>query len=121
MEYAGNNWCAQMWYPQKWQYAQSGLLGTRSGFGWTIHNNTLRHAKTIGLDIGIEGGYRGAGGGDNEGTNQPIPNITGGHTVTANIIELNGASGIQGYGAAPDFVVSGNLVQRNGRIGYKIN
>ena len=77
-----------------------GLLGTRSGFGWVIHNNTLRHAKTIGLDIGIEGGYRPAGGGDNEGTNQPIPNVTGAHTVTQNIIEYNGASGIQGYGAS---------------------
>lgn len=114
MEYAANNWCAQMWYPQKWQYAQSGLLGTRSGYGWTIHNNTLRYAKTIGLDVGIEGGYRPAGGGDNEGTNQPIPNVTGAHTITNNIIENNGASGIQGYGAAPDFDISGNIVQNNG-------
>ena len=59
MEYAANNWCANMWFPDKahWPYAQSGVLGTRSGYKWTIHNNTLRYGKTIGLDIGIEGGY----------------------------------------------------------------
>lgn len=117
MEYAGNNWCENFWYPQQWQYAQSGLLGTRSGFGWVIHNNTLRHAKTIGIDLGIEGGYRPAGGGDNEGTNQPIPDVTGSHTVTQNIIEFNGASGMQGYGASPDFNVSGNIVRNNGHNG----
>lgn len=117
MEYAANNWCANFWFPENWRFAQSGLLGTRSGYGWTIHNNTFRHAKTIGLDLGIEGGYQPAGGGDNEGTNQPIPNVTGRHTVTNNIIELNGASGIQGYVASPDFYVTGNLVRNNGHNG----
>jgi len=106
-----------MWLPQNWRYAQSGLLGTRSGFGWVISNNTLRGARTIGLDIGIEGGYRPAGGGDNEGTNQPIPKITGSHTVVGNIIEFNGASGIQGYNSQPDYNISANVVRANGRVG----
>jgi hypothetical protein len=116
MEYAANNWCANMWFPDKahWPYAQSGVLGTRSGYKWTIHNNTLRHGKTIGLDIGIEGGYVPAGGGDNEGTNQPIPKMTGWHTVTNNIIEQNGASGVQGYASSGNFVA--NIVRNNGRL-----
>ena len=117
MEYAANNWCANFWDPNNWRYAQSGLLGTRSGYGWTIHNNTFRYAKTIGLDLGIEGGYVPAGGGDNEGTNQPIPNVTGQHTVTNNVIEQNGASGIQGYVASPNFRVTGNVVRNNGHNG----
>ena len=114
MEYAANQWVANFWYPQNFHYAQSGVLGTRSGYMWTIRNNTIRYGKTIGLDIGIEGGYRPAGGGDNEGTNQPIPNITGNHTVVNNIIEDNGASGIQGYVASG--TLSYNVVQGNGAL-----
>lgn len=115
MEHAANQWIANFWDPKNWKYAQSGILGTRSGYMWTIRNNTLRKAKTIGLDIGIEGGYRPKGGGDNEGTNQPIPNITGKHIVEHNIIELNGASGIQGYVASGS--VSFNIIQDNGALG----
>ena len=112
MEYSANNWCANMWYPKNWRYAQSGILGTRSGYKWKIANNTLRYAKTIGLDIGIEGGYRPAGGGDNEGTNQPIPNVTGLHIITGNVIEYNGASGVQGYTSSGE--ITGNVVRYNG-------
>ncbi|CAK0845940.1 unnamed protein product [Prorocentrum cordatum] len=51
MEHAANQWIANFWFPQNAKYAQSGLLGTRSGYMWTIRNNTLRHAQTIALDI----------------------------------------------------------------------
>jgi len=115
MEHGANQWVANFWLPQNAKYSQSGLLGTRSGFNWTIMNNTLRRAQTIGLDIGVEGGYTGSWPPpDNEGTMQPTPNITGNHTVIGNVIELNGASGIQGYVATG--IVSYNAVLYNGDL-----
>ena len=72
-------------------FAQSGLLGTRTGYSWVIRNNTLQHAKTIGLDIGSEGS------GDNEGAwSQAVTWRFGNHTVERNIVSDNGGGGIQG-------------------------
>lgn len=116
IEHGANQWIENFWFPQNAKYSQSGLLGTRSGFMWTIRNNTIRKAQTIALDIGVEGGYTGAWPPpDNEGTMQPTPNITGNHTVTENILEDNGASGIQGYVATG--TVSFNIIRHNGAIG----
>ena len=52
MEHAANQWDANFWYPNNYHFAQSGVLGTRSGYSWTIRNNTIRKGKTIGMDIG---------------------------------------------------------------------
>lgn len=114
IEKAANQWIANFWFPQNYHYAQSGALGTRSGYRWTVRNNTIRHAKTIGFDWGVEGGYAGHPV-DNEGTNQPDPAMHGEHTVEHNIFENNGVSGAQGYGANGDFRF--NLIQDNGGEG----
>jgi hypothetical protein len=105
-------------------FAQSGLLGTRTGYSWVIRNNTLQHAKTIGLDIGSEGS------GDNEGAwSQAVTWRFGNHTVERNIVSDNGGGGIQGAflnGTGPGYnstggysntvyggVISYNRVERN--------
>ena len=109
-----NQWIANFWYPQNYHYAQSGALGTRSGYRWTVRNNTIRYAKTIGFDWGTEGGYAGHPT-DNEGTNQSIPAVHGDHTVENNVFERNEVSGVQGYGATGNFRY--NLLQDNGGLG----
>ena len=68
-------------------FAQGGLLSTRSGHDWVVEHNTLRHAKTIGLDMGDEGGA------DPEGR-QPLPLFIGNHTIRWNRIVDNGGKGI---------------------------
>jgi hypothetical protein len=113
IEHAANQWIANFWYPNQ-KYTQSGALGTRSGYRWTIKNNTIRKAKTIGFDWGIEGGYAGHPA-DNEGTNQSIPAVHGEHTVVHNTFERNQMSGAQGYGATGTFAY--NLIQDNGGLG----
>jgi len=116
IEKAANQWIANFWFPQNYHYAQSGALGTRSGYRWTVRNNTIRNAKTIGFDWGMEGGYAGAPfPADNEGTNQSDPAVHGEHTVEHNVFERNGVSGCQGYGANGDFRY--NLIQDNGGEG----
>jgi hypothetical protein len=114
IEHAANQWIANFWLPENFHYAQSGALGTRSGYRWTIRNNTIRKAKTIGFDWGVEGGYTGHPV-DNEGTNQSDPAVHGEHTVMHNTFERNGVSGAQGYGASGTFAY--NLVQDNGGLG----
>jgi len=114
IEKAANQWIANFWFPENYHYAQSGALGTRSGYRWTVRNNTIRKAKTIGFDWGTEGGYAGHPT-DNEGTNQSIPAVNGDHTVENNIFERNEVSGVQGYGAFGTF--NYNLIQDNGGLG----
>eukprot|EP01051_Picozoa_sp_SAG22_P000341 SAG22_NODE_8_length_37215_cov_120.960351_9_plen_142_part_00 len=63
IEKAANQWIANFWFPQNYHYAQSGALGTRTGYRWTVRNNTIRYAKTIGFDCqGHRGGLRGPPG-----------------------------------------------------------
>jgi hypothetical protein len=116
IEHAANQWIANFWFPENFHYAQSGALGTRSGYRyrWAIRNNTIRKAKTIGFDWGVEGGYTGHPV-DNEGTTQSDPAAHGEHTVMHNTFERNGVSGAQGYGASGTFAY--NLVQDNGGLG----
>ena len=51
IEHGANQWIENFWLPQNAKYSQSGLLGTRSGFMWTIRNNTIRKAQTIALGM----------------------------------------------------------------------
>lgn len=87
---AANQWDDFFWLPRRQAnnpspaaFAQGGLLSTRSGHNWLIEHNVIRHAKTIGIDIGDEGGA------DPEG-NQAMPWVLGNHTVRWNRIVDNG-------------------------------
>lgn len=114
IEHAANQWIANFWYPENFHYAQSGALGTRSGYRWTIRNNTIRKAGTIGLDIGFEGGYGGHPV-DNEETNQSTPELYGEHTIVHNTFEKNRCSALQGTGGSGTFAY--NIIQDNGGCG----
>lgn len=89
---------------------QAGALGTRSGNHWVIENNTIRYAKSIGLDCGTEGGY------DLEGE-QPDPDTVGYHMIRNNTISDNGACGIAGYKHTGTQIVA-NLIERNNHLGW---
>ena len=95
-EHAANQWDDFFWLPRMQAnnpspaaFAQGGLLSTRSGHNWLVEHNVLRHAKTIGIDIGDEGGA------DPEGS-QPMPWVIGNHTIRWNRIVDNGGKGITG-------------------------
>lgn len=89
---------------------QAGAVGFRSGHHWVFEYNTIRFAKTVGLDCGSEGGY------DLEGE-QPRPDNVGFHLIRYNEISDNGACGIAGYIHRGTRIV-GNLVERNNRLGW---
>eukprot|EP01052_Picozoa_sp_SAG31_P061252 SAG31_NODE_20347_length_577_cov_0.817992_1_plen_176_part_10 len=78
-------------------FGQGGLLSTRSGHNWRIEHNVIRHSKTIGIDIGDEGGS------DPEGQ-QSLPAYLGNHTIRWNQIVSNGGKGITGsFGSTGPF------------------
>ena len=96
MEHAANQWDDFFWLPRTQDhnpspaaFGQGGLLSTRSGHNWLVEHNVLRHAKTIGIDIGDEGGA------DPEG-NQAMPARIGNHTIQWNRIVDNGGKGLTG-------------------------
>jgi hypothetical protein len=96
MEHAANQWDDFFWLPRTQDhnpspaaFGQGGLLSTRSGHNWLVEHNVLRHAKTIGIDIGDEGGA------DPEG-NQAMPARVGNHTIQWNRIVDNGGKGLTG-------------------------
>ena len=96
LEHAATQWDDAFWVPRRQPhnpsraaFAQSGMLSPRSGHCWRIENNTLRHSKTIAMDIGDEGGF------DPEG-DQPTPYYVGNHTVQFNRLVDNGGKAITG-------------------------
>lgn len=114
LEHSANQWDDGFWIqrrqpnnPSPAAFAQAGLLSVRSGHNWLVENNRIRHANTIGIDIGDEGGY------DPEGS-QATPFRLGNHTVLGNLIELNGGKGIDGSftSLGPDPYSSDVLITR---------
>ena len=96
LEHAATQWDDEFWIPRTQPhnpsnaaFAQGGMLSPRSGHSWVVENNTLRHSKTIAMDIGDEGGY------DAEGE-QPTPYFVGNHTIRRNRLVNNGGKGITG-------------------------
>lgn len=93
---------------------QIGAVSTRSGHHWTIEQNTIRYANTIGLDIGSEWGIRGGA------EDAPLPEgvIPGYHVVRDNHISDNGLCGIAGLGHIGVQIV-GNTLERNNRLAFR--
>lgn len=90
-------------------HPQTGAVGTRSGHHWIIENNVVRHAASIGIDIGDEGGR------DPEGA-QPKPSLLGRHVVRGNHVHDCGSTGVMGLGAHESRII-GNVIERINRIG----
>ena len=83
------------------------LLGCRAGHHWLIEGNTVRFARSIGIDCGYEGRR------DLEG-NQPTPQDTGHHIIRHNHITDNGCCGIAGMRSLETHI-SANVIARNNR------
>ena len=94
-------------------WPQGGAVSVRSGAHWLIEDNIIRHAKSIGLDIGSETW-------DMKGFYDRIPTveedkkiIIGGYnTVIGNRISDNGVCGLAGWHCSGSKVIN-NIIERN--------
>ncbi|MBD3347001.1 MAG: DUF1565 domain-containing protein [Chitinivibrionales bacterium] len=105
IEHCANQYPRGFWNPTS--PPQAGALGCRSGYHWIIENNTIRYARTMGLDCGEEGDS------DADYLNQPRPGMVGYHIIRNNIIEENGAGGIVGFKAKGCIIVDNTIVNNN--------
>ena len=92
-EHCGNQYPTDFWMKEKPQQQQAGAVGTRSGHHWVIRHNIIRLAKSIGLDLGLEGHPDT----DLETGRQKRPGSNGFHVVEDNWILDNGAAGTASY------------------------
>lgn len=90
---------------------QAGAVSCRAGHHWVIADCVIRHAKSIGLDCGGEGGRERAQGPD------LTPAQVGRHRIENNTVSDNGECGITGLGQTGTQVL-GNVVERNNCLGY---
>ena len=96
-------------------FPQGGAVSTRSGSHWLIEGNTIRFAKTVGVDIGSETWE--VAKLKETATEQKV-RMEGGHNIVqGNTVSDNGLVGIEGWhhnGA----VIRGNVVERNNALGF---
>ena len=91
---------------------QFGAVSTRSGSGWIIEGNTIRHARSIGLDCGSEHHSWGEEPETHPDDQRII--IGGGNLIRGNVISDNGLTGIAGWHTSGTRII-GNIVERNHR------
>lgn len=93
-------------------FPQSGAVSTRSGHHWVIRGNTIRYAKSLGIDCGYEGAF------DNEG-DQPMPErkTIGYHLIEHNTITDCGAGGIAGA-TQYSSIIRYNRIDRTNNLGF---
>lgn len=89
-------------------FPQAGALSLRSGNNWLVENNTIRYAKTVGIDVGGECFSVDAISRRMKSSNCIIRN---------NTISDNGLCGIAGYNSK-NLLIKGNILERNNRMGY---
>ena len=96
-------------------FPQIGMVDVRTGVGWVIENNVIRHAKTVGVMIGAE-----------TWDGKQIPDVPeadqrlmhgGVHVVRHNVVSDCGLAGISGWDPNVSFIVN-NVVERNNRGAY---
>jgi len=119
IEHAANHF--PTWGETAW--GQAGMLSTRSGHHWVIENNTIRWAKSVGIDCGSEGGanhcefkhqweYA-----DVHFRELPRTRHAGLHVIRNNHIADNGHCGIAGIGHYGTQILH-NVIERNNRDGW---
>ena len=106
IERCGNQYPNKFWVQS--QNQQAGMIGTRSGKYWTIQNNIIRHAASVGIDWGNEGGITQ----DLEKGTNGTASGSYGHVIENNVISDNGAAGTASY-MGKKFVFSKNIVEGN--------
>ena len=94
-------------------FPQCGAVSPRSGKHWLFEGNTIRFAKTIGLDIGAES-WDGAHLPDTLPEDRRLM-VQASHIVCNNEISDNGLCGIAGW-SATDCIIVNNLLERNNRL-----
>lgn len=111
IERCGNQFPARFWESR--DTVQAGALGTRAGHHWLIRGNVVRHANSIGIDIGGEGED------DGERLDQPRPQsaVICDNVVEENWVMDNGVSGIAGSHATR-MIVRGNVVTGNNALRF---
>lgn len=96
-------------------FPQGGAVSTRTGQHWVIEGNTIRFAKTVGLDIGSE--TWGAANLDDTDEEDRKLMVQAGHIVRGNVISDNGLCGIAGWNS-PDVRILNNILERNNRLHF---
>lgn len=96
-------------------FPQGGAVSTRTGRNWVIEGNTIRFAKTVGLDIGSET-WDAANLDDTIEENRKLM-VQAGHIVRENVISDNGLCGIAGWNS-PNIRILNNLLERNNRLHF---
>ncbi len=107
-EHAATRSSGGFWEPTG---SQMGMVSCRAGHHWTIEGCTIRHAKTIGLDIGNEGGA------DRVGEAELAHTAVGQHRIRNNSICDNGEVGICGLGHTGTRIEY-NRIERNNCLGH---
>ncbi len=93
-------------------WPQAGMVSTRSGHHYTFENNVIRHARTVGLDIGRE--WKPASvERKSDAVNALDGTPRGHHRIVGNLIAENGSAGIIGWGGNPGTVIARNVIERN--------
>lgn len=107
LEHAANQGISKFW--EEGFAPQQGLVSCRSGHHWVIENNTIRYAKSIGIDVGSEGRPESLDG-------QPTPDLVGFHLIRGNVISDNGQCGLCGLRHIGTQIL-GNVFERNNNLG----
>jgi len=108
MEHAANQAITTFW--EKGSAPQQGLISCRSGHHWVIEGNTIRWAKSLGIDVGSERKVR------VDLEEDPTPGYVGYHLIQNNIISDNGEGGLCGIGQIGT-VIRKNVFERNNNLG----
>jgi parallel beta-helix repeat protein len=96
-------------------FPQGGAVSPRTGKNWLFEDNTIRFAKTVGLDIGSE--TWGTKELDDTVEEDRRLMVQAGHIVRNNTISDNGLCGIAGWNS-PNVRIINNLFERNNRLNF---
>jgi parallel beta-helix repeat protein len=97
-------------------FPQGGLFSLRAGNNWLVEDNIIRHAKTIGIDVGSETWDGNLLPRTIEQERKLI--LAFDNTFRGNKITDNGLSGMAGWNC-PRIVIENNIVERNNRLGLR--
>ncbi|EIP99629.1 parallel beta-helix repeat (two copies) [Opitutaceae bacterium TAV1] len=97
-------------------FPQGGLVSLRGGRHWLVEDNIIRHAKTIGIDVGSETW-------DGKILPRTVEEdrrlmIAFDNTFRGNQVTDNGLSGMAGWNC-PRIVIENNRVERNNALGFR--